>query len=116
MPKTYTPAEDEMDQGMYGGSPSAPSSEEVSSGDEEGSESVDAENAEESTALISNKILSPDGEPLKEGDEVVLQVVKNYGDESEVKYAPKKGGEGEGETTPTDSTESEIAALDTGEE
>lgn len=49
------------------------------------------------TAVIDNKVLSPDGEPLKEGDEIVVQVVKNYGDECEVKYAPKKGGGSESE-------------------
>lgn len=48
------------------------------------------------TAVIDNKVLSPDGEPLKEGDEIVVQIVKNFGDECEVKYAPKKGGESEG--------------------
>lgn len=75
-------------------------------------ESVDQEAGEEQTALISNKILSPDGEPIKEGDEIVVQVVKNYGDESEVKYAPKKEGS---ETGSTPSTDEEIAALDKGE-
>lgn len=57
-------------------------------GDKESS--VDEQEAAEATAVIDNKILSPDGEPLKEGDEVVLVVVKNFGDESEVKYAPKE--------------------------
>ena len=52
-------------------------------------ESIDAEEAEAAgeTALIDNKILSPAGEPLKEGDKIILEVVKNYGGESEVKYA-----------------------------
>lgn len=56
----------------------------------------DHEDEGEATAVIDNKVLSPEGEPLKEGDEIVVQVVKNYGDESEIKYAPKKGGESEG--------------------
>lgn len=76
--------------------------------------SVDHENEEagESTALISNKILSPEGEPIKEGDEIVLQVVKNYGDESEVKYAPHKTGE-EGEEEPeTGSAAKDFAAME----
>ena len=78
-------------------------------------QSVDQEEQEdaEQTAVISNKILSPEGEPLKEGDEVVLQVVKNYGDESEVKYAPHKA---ESETQPEESGgadyESDLAAMD----
>lgn len=77
-------------------------------------ESIDRENEEkgEDTALISNKILSPEGEPLKTGDEIVLQVVKNYGDECEVKYAPKKSGEEEEETTETTTPEEDFAAMD----
>lgn len=71
--------------------------------------SVDEENATAQTALISNKILSPEGEPIKPGDEIVLQVVKNYGDESEVKYAPHKEGTGEeSESTP----EKDFAMMD----
>lgn len=78
-------------------------------------ESVDEETAEEQTTVIPNKILSPDGEPLKEGDEVVLVVVKNYGEESEVKYAPKKGGESETGMMeePMAQAGKELAALDT---
>lgn len=74
-------------------------------------ESVDQEEAEANTALVDNKILSPEGEPLKEGDEIVVRVVKNYGDQSEIEYAPKKGG-GETETASTASPEDELAALD----
>ena len=77
-------------------------------------QSVDKENEEagQETALISNKILSPEGEPLKEGDEIVLQVVKNYGDESEVKYAPHKGGDEEETTETSTSPEKDFAAMD----
>lgn len=58
------------------------------------SESVDEEMAEGSTAVVPNKVLTgPDGEPPKEGDEIVLKVIKNYGDESEVAYAPSKPAE-----------------------
>lgn len=72
-------------------------------------ESVDQENQEsmEHTVVVPNKLLSPDGEPLKAGDEIVVQVVKNYGDESEIKYAPHKKGEEEEETTET--PESDVA-------
>lgn len=79
----------------------------------EASESVDREEAEgaENSAVVSNKILSPDGEPLKEGDEVVLQVVKNYGDESEVKYAPKKPETPAGEEAGPADYESDLTAM-----
>jgi len=76
-------------------------------------------NASEQTAVVSNKILSPEGKPLNEGDEIVLQVVKNYGDECEVKYAPHKEGEeqGEGAEPSTDNMSAEgkdFAAMDQG--
>lgn len=77
--------------------------------------SVDEQNAGEQTAVVSNKILSPKGQSLKEGDEVVLVVVKNYGDESEVKYAPAKGGGGGEPSEPGSDDDmgvgSELAAL-----
>ena len=57
---------------------------------EETEESIDEEEASGSTAVVDNKVLNPSGEPLKEGDEVVLTVVKCYGEECEVKAAPKK--------------------------
>ena len=61
--------------------------------EEEGeSTTTDEETAEsENTAILPNKVLmAPGGEMPKEGDEIVLQVVKVYGDEAEVRYAPKK--------------------------
>lgn len=101
MPK-YSMSDDDMES-TYGSSPP--------SGDSEG-QSVDEanESAGASTAIVSNKLLSPDGEPLKEGDEVVVQIVKNYGDESEIKYAPKKGGE-ETEEEPMSTEAQELTAL-----
>lgn len=110
MPK-YTPSDDEMDSGMYGAEPVTPPTEATAGAE---TESIDRENEEiaAQTAVISNKILSPDGEPLKEGDQIVLEVVKNYGDESEVKYAPKEvGGEETTETSP--GVEEELTAMDT---
>lgn len=56
---------------------------------EMGEETPPEETMEESpgsTAMIDNKVLSPEGKPLKAGDRVILEVVKNYGDESEVRY------------------------------
>lgn len=75
------------------GTPETPTSETPAS--EEAAETVDQEEAEGTTAVIDNKVLSPGGEPLKEGDEIVLVVVKNFGEESEVKYAPKEAGASE---------------------
>lgn len=75
--------------------------------------SVDDENKEdmEHTAVVPLKVLqSHDGEPVKEGDEIVVQVVAVHGDEAEVKYAPKKETMSEGEDT-----DKEIESLDTDE-
>lgn len=108
MPK-YTPSDEEMDD-TYS-APAAVTKPEST----EAKPSVDDENAMSKTAVVSNKILSPDGGPLKEGEEIVVRIVKNYGDESEIEYAPKEGSteepSEEGETTPGNE-EAEIAALD----
>lgn len=80
--------------------------------------SVDQENkdAGTKTALVDNKILSPEGQPLKAGDEIIVRVVKNYGTESEIEYAPKKGGEGEGgeEGTKESTPAEDFAEMDKG--
>lgn len=74
-------------------------------------ESVDEENAEQAEVVVANSVLTgPDGKPPKEGDEIVVKVVKNYGDESSIIYAPPKT---ETETQTESSPEEEIAALDT---
>ena len=111
MPK-YAPVEDEMDE-SYGSKPApvTPPGEGEEAPTEQ-KESVDEENAEAQTAVVSNKILSPEGEPLKEGDEIVVKIVKNYGDESEIMYAPKKEGGG-AETESTSDVASDFAAMDT---
>lgn len=108
MPR-YTPSDEEMDDTYAGSAP-------VTKPTEAEKPSVDEENTESSTALVPNKILSPDGEPLKEGEEIVVRVVRNHGDQSEIEYAPKEGAteepsETEGEMTPGNE-EAEIAALD----
>lgn len=105
MPK-YEPSDEEME--TYGASAPATSPDESESDAEK--QSVDEEESGADTAVISNKILSPDGEPLKEGDEIVVQVVKNYGDESEIKYAPKKEGD-YSEEEPMSQEASELAAM-----
>ena len=76
------------------------------------SQTTDEETAStENTALVPNKVLmAPGGEMPKEGDEIVLQVVKVYGDEAEVRYAPaKKTSPDEG---PMSGAEGEIDAMD----
>ena len=102
MPSKYDSPDDAMDSG-YGASEPKESP--------EPKQSVDKENEEagEETALVSNKILSPEGQELKEGDEIMVKVVKNYGDECEISYAPKK----DTSETESPSVENEIAALDT---
>jgi hypothetical protein len=108
MPNKYAPTGDEMDSSYAADNPDALKP----PGEGKDKPSVDEENATAQTALISNKILSPEGEPIKEGDEIVVQVVKNYGDESEVKYAPHK--EGESETAPeTSNVADDFAMMDT---
>lgn len=63
------------------------------------------------SALVPNKVLmGPDGQPPKEGDEIVMKVIKVYGDESEVAYAPKpKPGAA---SDPLSSADTEIEAMD----
>ena len=103
MPR-YTPSDDEMDSG-YSEAPVSPPEESSPA------ESVDEENAEATEVVVPNKVLmGADGKPPKEGDEIVVKVVKNYGDESSIQYAPATP---EGETTETPSVDEEIAALDT---
>jgi len=82
---------DEMDN-LYSSeeSPNAEAPEMEQEGEAPENETVDQEEAESGTAVIDNKVLSPQGVALKEGDKVILTVVKNYGDESEVKYVPEK--------------------------
>lgn len=90
-------------------------SEEAEAPKEEAAETVDEESAESNTAVVDNKVLSPDGEPLKEGDEIVLKVVKNYGGECEVIYAPAKGGSKESPKSDMDSANEELDAMNTKE-
>lgn len=105
MPK-YQPTDEELDSGYSNSPPVEPP-------EAEEKESVDEENAEATEVVVPNKVLmGPDGKEPKEGDEIVVKVVKNYGDESSIIYAPAKP---EGETS-TPSVDEEIAALDTKKE
>jgi len=93
MPK-YSPETEEMDS-LYESAQETPETPEPEMESEMGPEmepeeepeTIDQEEQESESAVVSNKVLSPGGEPLKEGDKIILTVVKNYGDESEVKYA-----------------------------
>lgn len=107
MPK-YVPSDEEMDSETYGPAKVEKPGE---SKPTEAKPSVDDEEAMSDTAMLPTKILSPEGEPLAKGDEIVVQVVSVHGDETIVKYAPKKGGSEEGDTT-VGNEDSEIAALD----
>lgn len=65
------------------------SEEEPSSSSSESSKPDEKEkDVEDHTELVSKKLLG--GKEVKEGDEIVVQVVKDYGDEVEVRYAPAK--------------------------
>lgn len=102
MPK-YNTTDDDMMDDAYGGEDQMPSE------GESDSKSVDEENELADTTVVPNSILDPDDEGLKEGDEIVVRVVKNYGDESEIQYAPKKGSEDYEE--PMSTEEKELTAL-----
>jgi hypothetical protein len=50
------------------------------------------------TAVVSNSVLmGPDGESPQEGDEITVRVVRVYGEESEIEYAPAKSASREGQ-------------------
>jgi len=110
MPR-YNPSPEEEE--MYSSSSEVTSPEEKSeSEDAESVETVDEESMQDKSVLVSNKVLmGPDGSPPKEGDEIVVKVVKNYGDESEIVCAP----ESTGTETETDTSDAEISAMDSKE-
>ena len=83
-----------MDDSLYG---------ESNSKSQDGKKSVDQEEQDDmaTTAIVPTKMLQgKDDEPPKEGTECTVKVVKNYGDECEIAWVPKKGGatEESGET------------------
>lgn len=69
-------------------------------------ETVDEEAAESPSALLPKTILG--GKKFEVGDEVVLRIKADHGDEVEVEYAPEKP-EGEGES---ESGASELDRMD----
>jgi hypothetical protein len=110
MPVKYKASPDEAS--LYDGPGAA--KETMSEGMHEEGQSVDqeiqAENAH--SAVVPNAVLmGPDGKPPKEGDEIVVKVIKNFGDESEVTYAPAKPKTPGHDMMPPGANE-EIEALD----
>lgn len=78
--------------------------------------SVDQEEKESMmhTALVPVRVLqdSPD-EEVKEGDEIVVKVMKVHGEEAEIQYAPKKKeGGGEGDMYDSGMADKEIDSMD----
>ena len=59
-------------------------------------QSVDEENAESPQALLPKSILG--GKKFEVGDEVVLKIVGDHGDEVSVEYAPEEGPSSEGKS------------------
>lgn len=75
-------------QGLYGGDESAPTETPQS---EKDSESIDElEQSSETTTVPTSLLAGPDGQSPKEGDEVVVKVVKCAGDQCVIAYAPKE--------------------------
>ncbi len=90
--------ESDMD-GLYSEESDEPSMSDTSA--EEQSEGED-KGAEPHTELISSKLLM--GKSVKPGDKLILEVVKSYGDEVEVKYGSEK-------SAPDTSEDDQLAAL-----
>lgn len=64
-----------------------------------GAKTVDEQNEDSAVTLIPKSLLA--GKKFNPGDEVVLQIVADHGDQVEVKYAPEKPG-ADSETEPTE--------------
>lgn len=119
MPK-YSPTTE--DEELYGGDVkppgeavprgTKPAEDAPNPGQEESreAESVDEETAEsQNSAVVSSKLLAgPDGKVPAEGEEVLVKIVKSYGDEVEIcRVSDKQPGSDEGP-----SSDSEIESLD----
>lgn len=58
-------------------------------------QSVDEQEAMEPTSLVDLKVLTGKHGSPKEGDEIVVKVVKIHGDQAEIEYAPEKPDDSE---------------------
>lgn len=87
MPKMMqSPEDSEMDSLYASGEPEAAAPEAKPEGEKE-------ELEESNTAIVPMKLLQgKGGEPIKEGEEIVVKAVKVYGDEVEIAYSETKPG------------------------
>ena len=113
MPAKYTPSAEEDE--LYGVRPpgdAAPPAAKAPGEDREPETTDEEINESQQSAIIDNKVLTgPDGKPPKAGDEIIVKVVKVYGNESEIVYGPPKKEPG-AETDSMASAGPEIDALD----
>lgn len=93
---------DGMDDSLYGDSPDK---------EESKPESIDEEEAMNPSSLVDLKVLTGKHGPPKEGDEIVVKVVKIHGDQAEIAYAPEKPDEESGETKPDMEPDEELAKM-----
>lgn len=79
------PMMDGVDEGLYDSeTPQKPDSK---------AESVDEQEQMNPESLVDLKVLTGKHGPPKEGDEVVVKVVKIHGDQATIAYAPEKPDE-----------------------
>jgi hypothetical protein len=87
-----------MDSSLYGEDAPAPDAPESEDKPQDGKpDSVDEQEAMDPTSLVDLKVLTGKHGAPKEGDEIVVKVVKIHGDQAEIEYAPEKEGEGDKE-------------------
>lgn len=85
---------DGVDESLYG--EDKPDSEPTDKAPEGKAESVDEQEAMDPTSLVDLKVLTGKHGTPKEGDEIVVKVVKIHGDQAEIEYAPEKPKASEG--------------------
>lgn len=73
---------DGMDDSLYEGDSESP--------EKPDTKTVYEEESMEPTSLVDMKVLTGKHGPPKEGDEIVVKVVKIHGDQAEIQYAPEK--------------------------
>lgn len=88
-----------MDEGLYGDEP-APTKNKP--------QSVDEQEKDNPSALIPKSLLA--GKKFNPGDEIVLEIVAEHGEEVEVKYASEKPDK-ESETKPEPEQDSDLAEV-----
>ena len=100
-----------MERDTYGSAPvTAPGKDDMPAegeGAASDTPSVDEENQMSDTSLVSTKMLSPEGEPVKEGDEIMVKVVSVHGDQAIIKCVPKEEGGEEGPPSADEGTDYE---------